>query len=126
MRFLYALHGNQPTAKADLFSIQTQFSQDGVGTTLFDGWNRTVRNGIAHSTFTVDDATKQVLFEDRIAQRTQIMSFSDFEELTRKLFDVGTAILVLLILRVLVPLNYGEALKRATRWRNPSQKDLTR
>jgi hypothetical protein len=109
MRFLYALHKRLPTTKADLDSIRTQFSKDGVGATLFDGWNRIVRNGIAHSTFTVDDTAKQVLFEDR--EKKELMSFSDFEELTRKLFEVGTAVLVLLILRVLIPLNYRDALK---------------
>jgi len=115
MRFLYALHKKLSTTGADLRSIRTQFSQDGVGGTLFSGWNSTVRNGIAHSTFTVDEASKQLLFEDRISGKKERMSFNDFRELTQKLLDVGTAVLVLLMLRILTPLNYQEALKSSTK-----------
>lgn len=120
MRFLYVLHG-KPTAKADLYSIHAQFRQDGVGGTLFDGWNRTVRNAIAHSTFTVDDTAKQILFEDRRDKKKERISFSDFEELTLKLFDVGTAVLVLLILRILAPLNYPKALRGQSNSRQAGQ-----
>ena len=73
-----------------------------------------VRNAIAHSTFTVNETAREILFEDRIAHDKKLMSFSDFEELTWRLFDVGTLVLILLILRVLVPMNYREALKSAS------------
>jgi len=114
IRFLYALHKKLATEEANLRSIKTQFIQDHVGATLFDGWNRIVRNAIAHSTFTVNETAREILFEDRIAHDKKLMSFSDFEELTWRLFDVGTLVLILLILRVLVPMNYREALKSAS------------
>jgi hypothetical protein len=114
MRFLFALHGKLLTTEADLPSVRTEFIKDGVAGTLFDGLNSTVRNGIAHATFSIDIVAKQIMFEDRRSNNREPMSFDQFRDLCQKVFDVGTAVQVLLILRVLVPLNYVEALKRQT------------
>lgn len=46
--------------------------------------------------------------------RTISAGFNEFEDSCQKEFDAGTAVQVLLILRILVSLNYGQALMRAT------------
>ena len=108
MRFLYACYLNVGTVTTEIKDIVARFAQDGVGLSLSAGWNTTVRNAIGHATYYLDTQTTTIHFEDRRASSTASLSFDQFRELVSKMFDVGIATAVLLILRVLIPMNFRE------------------
>jgi len=113
MRFLYALHLHLSSSNTGLDEIKKRFIQDKVGLSLFNGWNRTVRNGIAHATFSLDPNTNTAQFDDQITKKTETLTFDGFRTLSQKLFDVPTAVQLLLILQVLAPANFHFALEAA-------------
>jgi hypothetical protein len=111
IRFLYALHLKLPNSNSKIKDIKDRFNRDRVGQSLFDGWNPTVRNGIAHATFSLDPRTEQAYFEDRQSNKSELLSFDSFRDMAQKIFDVGTATQVLLITKVLVPMNFHEVMR---------------
>jgi hypothetical protein len=109
MRFLYAHHLGIQTTNAAIKDIVARFRQDGVGLSLSGGWNPTVRNAIGHATYFLDGQTETIRFEDRIAHTNANLTFDELRESVGKMLNVGIALSVLLIARVLIPMNLREA-----------------
>lgn len=108
MRFLYAHHLGLGTANTELKDIAIRFTTDAVGLSLLNVWNPTVRNAIGHATYYLDARAETVRFEDRRSHKNVTLSFDELRELVVKTSSIGVALSVLLYLRVLVPLNFGE------------------
>src|SRR5208282_1770264 len=49
LRFLYAHHKGIENTEAELKDIRTYFLNEGLGKSLFECWDPTVRNAIAHA-----------------------------------------------------------------------------
>ena len=108
LRFLYVHHLKLDTTNAEIKDIATRFAHDRVGESLLSGWNPTVRNAIGHATYYFDTEAEMIRFEDHRANKVEPLSFADFVGLVEKVVSVGPAVVVLLMLRVLVPLNFRE------------------
>ena len=108
MRFLYAHHLGLGMANTELKDIKTRFTADAMGRSLLGVWNPTVRNAIGHATYHPDPQAETIRFEDRRSHNNASLSFDELRELVVKTSSIGTALAVLLILRVLVPMNFGE------------------
>jgi len=109
MRFLYAHHLGLGMANTELKDIKTRFTKDAAGLSLLSVWNATVRNAIGHATYYLDAQTETIRFEDHRSHNPPVtLSFDELRVLVVETSSIGTALAVLLILRVLVPLNFGE------------------
>ena len=58
---------------------------------LFDGYNRNIRNSIAHSSFTVDSKNKTITYMDRTVKT--IINYNDTVENLQKLADLDELVL---------------------------------
>jgi hypothetical protein len=108
MRFLYALHLKLGIVTTEIKDIVARFTTDKVGLALLDAWNPTVRNAIGHATYFLDAQTQTIQFEDHRAHSTVNLTFDQFRELVAKMSNIGVAVSVLLIIRILIPLNLSE------------------
>lgn len=110
LRFLYAHYLQLSHTRANIADIRKKFDKDHIGRSLFEGWNRTVRNAIAHATYSLDKGSLMVEFEDQDGTK-QRLRIPEFQALVRNVYDVNVAVLVLLILRIFVPPILSESLR---------------
>ena len=110
LRFLYAHYLHLSDTTANIVDIRKKFDEDHIGRSLFRGWNRTVRNAIAHATYSLDKSSRIVEFKDR-GGRTERLTIPEFDVLVRNIYDVNVAMLVLVILRIFVPPILSESLE---------------
>jgi hypothetical protein len=103
LRFLYAYYLQRLDTGANIADIKKKFDEDHIGRSIFDGWNRTVRNAIAHATYSLDKGTRMVEFEDVQGRGKERLTILQFHTLVRRAYDVSTAASVLLTLRIFVP-----------------------
>lgn len=106
MRFLYAYHVKKSRVTTKLWKIAEEFVKDGTASSLLIGWNSTIRNAIAHATYYIDYQNNMIKFVDK--RKTKNIPFGEFLELVKKAGGVSPAVVVDLILRILVPLNFAE------------------
>ena len=111
LRFLYALHTQSPSSNADIQSICKNFKAANMASALIDGWNPTVRNAIAHATYSLDANSGMINFEDRIAHSSVQLSFERFSLLVHKVFHVGIAVSTVLVGRIMVFVAFNETTK---------------
>lgn len=111
LRFLYAHFLRLSNTRADIVEIKNRFDKAQVGRSLFEGWNRTVRNAIAHATYSLDTSSGMIEFEDQQSGRKEHLTLHDFTALVGRTYDVVVAVWVLLILRIFVPSTLSESLK---------------
>lgn len=111
LRFLYAHYLHLSDTRANIADIQKRFDEDHIGRSLFEGWNRTVRNAIAHATYFLDIGSRAVEFEDQPSRTKERLTLPEFNTLVRQIYAVGTAVSVLLILRIFVPHILSESLR---------------
>lgn len=114
VRFLYAQHLGLAITNAEVKDIVDRFARDQIGISVIQAWKQTVRNAIGHATYFFELQTEAIRFEDRRHNRVETLSFTAFRELVGKATTVGTALMVVLILRVLVRMNFDET-KRVLR-----------
>jgi hypothetical protein len=111
LRFLYAHYLRLPSTKANIAEIKSRFDEDHVGRSLFEGWNKTVRNAIAHATYSLNTRSLVVEFEDQQGGTKERLTLHEFTALVGKIYDVVAAVAVLLILRIFVPPILSESLR---------------
>lgn len=110
LRFLYAHYLHLSDTTVNIVDIRKKFDENHIGRSLFRGWNRTVRNAIAHATYSLDKSSRIVEFKDQ-GGRTERLTIPEFDVLVRNIYDVNVAMLVLVILRIFVPPILSESLE---------------
>lgn len=111
LRFLWAVYTKSPSSNADIKSICDNLRRANMGSALVEGWNPTVRNAIAHATYSLDANRDMANFEDKIAHTSVQLSFADLSLLVHKVYHVGIAVSTILIGRTMVFVAFDEARK---------------
>lgn len=110
LRFLYSVYKKRrPYSKAKIQSIVENFANAKIAGALTDGYNSTVRNAIAHATFSLNASTETAVFTDLTNQTT--LSFQDFILLVDKILHVNIAVSTLLISQIMVGVGFREAIE---------------
>ena len=110
LRFLYAHYLGRPYKRTKIVDMKKRFDEDHIGRSLFEVWDRTVRNAIAHATYSLDKSSLTVEFEDQGGTKEHL-TIPEFITLGLKTYGVVAAVPILLVLRVFVPLILSESLK---------------
>jgi len=85
---------HHPSLILCFIAIRQYFVTNTLPLDYFEGWNNHVRNAVGHSTFSFDNTTNSMIYEDRRAQITVRLSEPELIQLVQDLFSIFELILL--------------------------------
>ena len=74
--------------KYPIHTIKKYFEKRKIDPIYFEGWNSTIRNAVAHSTFHYDRITKKIIYDDVIGNRIESSTIDEMSERCDNLWAV--------------------------------------
>lgn len=91
----------QDVSSMSIKDIYDYFNSKLGDTSLFEGWNRNLRNAIAHFSYIYDSNARKMMYTDKPANWTKTYTLNELGELYEKLDDVDELIMIeLLVLSI--------------------------
>jgi len=74
--------------RMDVAKVRDYYTSKNLDTSIFEGYNRTVRNAVSHTTFRFDDTIQKMIYEDRQSGDKATYSFMELHSLYQNIWDV--------------------------------------